>query len=67
MFDKGQLVASGTPEDIVDTYVSSVASEGPRILSIRGWRLNGSAPAPLDAGGPCVIEVDFDIAAGATR
>ncbi len=62
LFDVGQLVASGTPQDIVDTYVASVAAEGPQIVVVRGWRLNGDTNAPLQPGDPCVVDVDVDVA-----
>jgi hypothetical protein len=67
LFEAGRLVASGTPQDIVDTYVASVIAEGPQILSVRGWRLNGGAVAPLAPGGRCVIEVDVDVASAVER
>jgi ABC-type polysaccharide/polyol phosphate transport system ATPase subunit len=67
LFEAGQLVASGTPQDIVDTYVASVIAEGPQILSVRGWRLNGGAISPLEPGGRCVIEVDIDVASALER
>ena len=62
LFDAGRLVASGTPQDIVDTYVASVAAEGPQIVAVRGWRLNGDTDAPLQPGDQCVVEVDVDVA-----
>ncbi len=63
LFDAGRLVASGTPQDIVDTYVASVVAEGPKIAAVSGWRLNGRTDAPLQPGEPCVIELDMDVAA----
>ena len=62
LFDAGRLVASGTPQDIVDTYVASVVAEGPQIVAVRGWRLNGVTDAPLQPGDQCVVEVDVDVA-----
>ncbi len=63
LFDAGRLVASGSPQDIVDTYVSSVVAEGPKIVAVSGWTLNGQPDEPLRPGEPCVIELDVDVAA----
>lgn len=66
LFDGGRVVASGTPQEIVDTYVAQVVSEGPKVIAARGWRLNGTGIHTLEAGSACTIEIDVDIAAAIT-
>ena len=63
LFDGGQVVASGTPQEIVDTYVAQVVREGPQVVAARGWRLNGSDVHTLEANTACTIEIDVEVAA----
>src|SRR6185295_9979657 len=63
LFDGGQVVASGTPQEIVDTYVARVVSEGPKVIAARSWRLNGTDVHTLEAGSPCTVDIDVDVAA----
>jgi lipopolysaccharide transport system ATP-binding protein len=63
LFDGGQVVASGTPQEIVDTYVAQVVSEGPKVVAARGWRLNGSDIHTLESNAACTIEIDVEVAA----
>ncbi len=42
LFDGGQVVASGTPQEIVDTYVARVVNEGPKVIA----RAAGDSTAP---------------------
>ena len=63
LFDGGQVAASGTPQDIVDTYVAQVVSEGPKVIGARGWRLNGGDVHTLESNTPCTIEIDIELAA----
>ncbi len=62
LFDAGLLVASGPPQEIVDTYLSGAIDEGPRLLSVRDWKVNGSDDPVLPRAGPCAFEVSFDVA-----
>jgi hypothetical protein len=62
LFDAGSLVASGPPQEIVETYLSGALDEGPRLMSVREWRVNGGDDPVLPHAGPCVIEVRFDVA-----
>ncbi|HTN80163.1 MAG TPA: polysaccharide ABC transporter ATP-binding protein [Acidimicrobiales bacterium] len=66
LFDGGELVASGPPQDIVDTYVGQVVTEGPHVLSARGWHLVG-AEHTMHPGLPCSIEIDVDVATAVPR
>ncbi len=63
LFDGGQVVASGTPQEIVDTYVARVVNEGPKVIAARRWRLNGTDVHTLEAGSSCTVDIDVDVAA----
>ncbi len=63
LFDGGLMVASGTPQDIVDTYVAQVVVEGPKVIATTGWRLNGADTHALEPGRPCVIDAEIEVAA----
>ena len=63
LFEGGQVIASGTPQEIVDTYVAQVMSEGPKVVAARGWRLNGTEMHTTQSDAACTIEVDIDVAA----
>ena len=60
LFDAGEIAASGSPQDIIDTYVAQVVADGPHLLSARGWRLDG-AEHTLDPGGPCAVVIDIKV------
>src|SRR5262249_55981214 len=62
LFDAGALVASGPPQEIVDTYLAGAVHEDSRLVSVRGWTVNGRDDGGLSAGGPCVIELRFEVA-----
>ncbi len=63
LFDGGLMVASGTPQDIVDTYVAQVVAEGPKVIATTGWHLNGADTHALEPGRPCVIDAEIEVAA----
>ncbi len=52
LFDAGRLVASGTPQDIVDTYVAQVVDEGPEVLAVQRLALERRRRPPLEPGAP---------------
>ncbi|HMK12052.1 MAG TPA: ABC transporter ATP-binding protein [Acidimicrobiales bacterium] len=63
LFAAGEIVASGTPQDIVDTYVAQVMTDDAKVVSAHGWRIEGSEHT-LDPKRPCSIVVDVLVAAG---
>lgn len=63
LFDGGLIVASGTPQDIVDSYVARVFTEGPNVIATSGWRLNRGATHLLEPGRPCLIEAEIEVVA----
>ncbi len=52
LFDSGQLVASGPPQEIVDTYVAEVLDEGSGLVTASTWRLADGSGHTLEPMAP---------------
>jgi ABC-type polysaccharide/polyol phosphate transport system ATPase subunit len=62
LFDGGRLVASGVPQDIVDTYVAQVVAEGPRVVAAHRWQMADTGGHTLTPRSQCSIGVEIDVA-----